>query len=77
VNKLIKIAIPILLILILVLTAGCAAKQATVPPPEPPASSGVVKEYIYGGESRAVPEESNQAETDRRLVKTGYLLMVL
>jgi len=74
-NKLAKIFIPVLLILSLVLTAGCAGKKATAPLPAPPSPPGVVKEYADGAQSRTVAGETGGADTDRRIVKTGYLTL--
>ena len=72
-NKSLKILIPILVILGLVLAAGCAAKEKPIPPPAPP--PGVFKGYTDVGESRYAPTEPGATETDRKIVKTGYLTL--
>lgn len=72
-NRLIKIAIPVLLILGLVLAAGCAAKKAVAPSPTPPLPPAA-KEYADVSESRTVGVETG-GDTDRRIVKTGYLTL--
>ncbi|MBM4446477.1 MAG: DUF4349 domain-containing protein [Chloroflexi bacterium] len=80
-NRLAKIVIPVLLILGLVLAAGCAAKQSPIPPPAPsaervfPAAGGISKNYAYEAASSYAPTESEGADIDRRLVKTGYMTL--
>ncbi|MCX6008642.1 MAG: DUF4349 domain-containing protein [Chloroflexi bacterium] len=82
-NKLLKILIPILVILGLVLAAGCAKAPtpAQVPPPTSssivpaPAPPGVFKGYTDVGESRYAPTEPGATETDRKIVKTGYMTL--
>ena len=77
-NKTLKILIPVLVILGLVLTAGCAKAPAPAPLPPGaamPAAPGLFKNDTYGGESSTAPTESGEADTDRRLVKTGYMTL--
>jgi uncharacterized lipoprotein YehR (DUF1307 family) len=83
-NKLIKIAIPVLLILGLVLAAGCGAAKESPPPfvsgsmPAPAASKsslGFFKGDTYEASYSNAPTEYDTAGVDRRLVKTGYITM--
>ena len=75
-NKLLKILIPVLVILGLVLAAGCASKESQMPPPTSsilPVAPEASGKYFGEAESRYVTTDSGNADTDRRLVKTGYI----
>lgn len=75
-NRLIKIALPVILILGLVLAAGCAQAPPPAPTITAPAEApGFLKGDTYETSSRYAPTESGAAETDRRLVKTGYITL--
>jgi hypothetical protein len=77
-NKPLKILVPILVIIGLILSAGCAAKESSMPPPISsiaPTAPGASGKYYDEAESRYAPTESGNADIDRRLVKTGYISM--
>jgi len=82
-NRLVKIVIPVLLIAALVLSTGCSgAQESPIPAPAPPTASsiapmegGAYKNYSYEAESYSSTGESDAADIERRLVKTGYITM--
>lgn len=84
-NKLLKTTMPILLIVGLVLATGCAAEAPPAPLPAhemaPTAESaapplpGMMKESTDEGEYRTGGGEYNEADIDRKIVKTGYLTL--
>lgn len=77
-NKLFKIAIPIVLALVLILALGCAAKNTqtlpTAPMPAPaPAAPGFARDAISTTESYS--GSVVQAETDRKIIRTGQITL--
>ena len=79
-NKLIKISIPLLLIPGLVLGAACAGEapetaMAPLPPETAPPPPGMMKESADESEFYRGGGEPDQAGTERRIVRTGYLTL--
>ncbi len=84
-NRLLKIALPILIILGLVLAAGCSsARQSSVPstvappapmpaPAAPPLASGTAKYNAGGPEVTTVTGQSGETDLQRKIVRTGNL----
>jgi hypothetical protein len=77
-NKLLKIAMPVLLILGLVLTVGCAAPQtatmpAPMPAPAPALPPGMEKDASRISESSTGGTGYSQSGIDRKIIKTGQI----
>ena len=72
--KLFKISMPLLLILGL-LTAGCGAPETVVAPPAPAPSPIPEEAYSKTGEYGADEGEAYGVNTERKIVKTGYLTL--
>jgi len=74
-KKLFKFLLPALLVIVLVLSVGCfGGKTASAPPPMP-AFRPSVAEKSYLAEDRAGGGETSASETERRIVRTGYLTL--
>lgn len=83
-NKLFKIAMPILLVLTLILSAGCAAKQTSIsspampipspmpPPPAAEAPPGMANDNFRTGSSPGGTVDYSQ---DRKIIKTGQITL--
>jgi hypothetical protein len=82
-NKLLKIALPLLLTLMVVLALGCGAAKQTVTmpaaPPVPSMPSAMPEEAVKGGgdyySGTRTDESVSGTSTDRRIVRIGYLTM--
>jgi len=74
-NKLLTISMPILLVLGLVLAAGCAASETAVAPSAPAPPPMPEEAYSKTGEYGADEGEAYGVDTERRIVRTGYLTL--
>lgn len=73
-RKLLKVLLPVLLVAVLALSAGCSARKGavTLPAPMPPSSS---EERSYLAKDIATGGQTVGPETERRIVRTGYLTL--
>ncbi|MBM3166632.1 MAG: DUF4349 domain-containing protein [Chloroflexi bacterium] len=77
-SKMLKVLLPVLLVVALVLSAACSARKGIAPSPPYPAPAPMAPsaaERSYSAEDSAAGGQTAGSETERRIVRTGYLTL--